>query len=212
MAVRKPPGLPLRYALAFALFLLSIARFSHAAPTIEQGYDAYERGDVAAAVQIWTSLAEAGDSTAQLNLGQLYRQGKGVAASDTEAVKWYSLAAKQGSELAKYNLALMGSEGRAPNYWLSQLAGDDYLVQIMALSNRPALEQFAGKHLEGVAPKPQIVLTRSKGHDWYVLLWGPFDTRELAKEMLGGLPAPVRKNKLWVRTVSSIPAAVLQQR
>ena len=197
---------------ALPFFLLVLASPGFAETTIEQGYDAYEAGDVAQAVSIWRTLAQAGDSTAQLNLGQLYRLGQGVEVSDEEAVKWYTLAAKQGSEVAKYNLFLMGNEGRAPDYWLSQLKGDDYLVQVMALSNRLGLEQFSSKHLKNVKPQPQIVLTRSKGHDWYVLLWGPFDTHAKAKEMLAGLPKKVRKNKLWVRTVSSIPAASLRQR
>ena len=201
----------MRFIYALPFFLLLLVPPSFAGATIEQGYDAFEAGDVDTAVQIWRSLAEAGDSTAQLNLGQLYRLGQGVEANDTEAVKWYTLAAKQGSEVARYNLFLMGNEGRAPDYWLSQLGDEDYLVQIMALSNRPGLEQFVNKHLEGVKPQPQIVLTRSKNHDWYVLLWGPFDTHEKAKEMLAGLPKEVRKNKLWVRTVSSIPAASSRQ-
>ncbi len=202
----------MRFIQVLALLLLSYSLLSFAAPTIEQGYDAYEAGDVAQAVHIWRTLAEAGDSTAQLNLGQLYRLGQGVEANDEEAAKWYTLAAKQGSDVAKHNLFLMGNEGRAPDYWLSQLEGDDYLVQIMALSSRPGLEQFVSTHLGNVKPQPQIALTRSKGHDWYVLLWGPFDTNEKAKEMLAGLPKEVRKNKLWVRTVTSIPAASRRQR
>ena len=85
-----------------------------AAPTIEQGYDAYERGDVVAAVEIWRTLAEAGDATAQL-----YRLGQGVEANDEEAIKWYSLAARLGSEMARYNLLLMRDEGRASDEDLS---------------------------------------------------------------------------------------------
>ena len=90
-----------------------------AAPTIEQGYDAYERGDVVAAVEIWRTLAEAGDATAQLNLVQLYRLGQGVEANDEEAIKWYSLAARLGSEMARYNLLLIRDEGRASHEDLS---------------------------------------------------------------------------------------------
>ena len=41
--------------------------------------------------------AEAGDSTAQYNLGQMYRTGRGVPKDFAEAVKWYRLAAEQGN-------------------------------------------------------------------------------------------------------------------
>ena len=80
----------LRSALSVLLLLGSQLLFTPtclAGMTLEHGYGAFERGDVATAVQIWRDLAEAGDQTAQLNLGQLYRMGKGVAASDEEAVK-----------------------------------------------------------------------------------------------------------------------------
>jgi TPR repeat protein len=42
---------------------------------VEEGYDAFERGEIAVAFKIWHDLAEQGDSTAQFNLGQMYRLG-----------------------------------------------------------------------------------------------------------------------------------------
>ncbi len=41
--------------------------------------------------------AQAGDSTAQLNLGKAYENGNGVPQNDELAVKWYRAAAEQGS-------------------------------------------------------------------------------------------------------------------
>jgi TPR repeat protein len=61
---------------------------------MEEGYDAFERGDVEAAVAIWLELAEQGNATAQFNLGQLYRLGQGVPIDDQQALKWYLLAAE----------------------------------------------------------------------------------------------------------------------
>ena len=101
-------------AVIFTAFWFSAPGFA-ASPTsklLEQAYDAMWRGDMDAAVGYWEFAAEAGDVTAQVNLGQVYRQGKGVPQSDEKATYWYTLASQQGSEVARYNLLLMRSEGR----------------------------------------------------------------------------------------------------
>lgn len=84
-----------------------------ATPKLEDGYTAFEQGDVSKAVAIWTELADLGNATAQLNLGQLYRQGKGVPQNDKQAVNWYIKAAQNNSDIARYTLTLMHHEGRA---------------------------------------------------------------------------------------------------
>ena len=46
--------------------------------------------------------AEAGDALAQCDLGLCYRVGNGVIKDEKEALKWYTKAAEQGDEYAKY--------------------------------------------------------------------------------------------------------------
>ncbi len=93
--------------------------------------------------------------------------------------------------------------------WLSQLSGDDQLVQILAYSNRAVLEFYREKYLADLQPQPRVVYSPSNnGKDWYLLLWGPFGTHEHAKSMLGELPAEVLKAKPSVRTVKSVQALV----
>ena len=55
--------------------------------------------------------AEAGDATAQNNLGAMYAEGLGVPQDDAEAVAWYRRAAEQGDARAQYNLGGMYAEG-----------------------------------------------------------------------------------------------------
>ncbi len=62
----------------------------------DAGYDAYKRGDYAAAHRVWKSLAEGGDASAQYNLGLLYHHGLGVESKISEAAKWYGRAAENG--------------------------------------------------------------------------------------------------------------------
>lgn len=51
--------------------------------------------------------AQEGDVVAQYNLAVMYSKGVGVAQDDTEAFKWYSLAAEQGHAMAQYNLGMV---------------------------------------------------------------------------------------------------------
>ena len=52
----------------------------------------YEKGDYATALREWTPLAKLENSSAQYNLGQMYRNENRY----KPAVKWYRLAAEQG--------------------------------------------------------------------------------------------------------------------
>ncbi|MFQ6018911.1 MAG: peptidoglycan-binding protein [Kiloniellaceae bacterium] len=62
----------------------------------DAGYEAYKRGDYAAAHRIWKPLAEQGDASAQYNLGLLYHHGLGVKRQLGKAAKWYGRAAENG--------------------------------------------------------------------------------------------------------------------
>jgi hypothetical protein len=73
----------------------------------EEGMAAYKRGDYATALKKWRLLAEAGDATAQYNLGVMYAEGQGVPQDDEEAAKWFRLAAEQGHADAQRNLGVM---------------------------------------------------------------------------------------------------------
>ena len=56
-------------------------------------------------------MTEQGFSNAQMNLGVMYRDGRGVPENAVEAVKWYRLAAEQGRARAQNNLGVMYENG-----------------------------------------------------------------------------------------------------
>jgi TPR repeat protein len=58
------------------------------------------------------SQAEAGDATAQYNLGVMYGKGVDVPQDDAEAVKWYRKAAEQGNVEAQLILGAIYGKGR----------------------------------------------------------------------------------------------------
>jgi TPR repeat protein len=57
------------------------------------------------------SLAEKGDVDAQLALGIMYAQGKGVDQDFGQAIRWYRAAASHGSSAALYQIGLAYQEG-----------------------------------------------------------------------------------------------------
>ena len=72
----------------------------------QDGWDAYVKKDYKTAHDLWLPLAEQGSSKAQCFLGFMYDFGFGVEQEDSEAMKWYRLAAEQGyDEVNIINLA-----------------------------------------------------------------------------------------------------------
>lgn len=55
--------------------------------------------------------AEQGHAGAQINLGVMYVNGKGVPQDYTEALKWFRKAAEQGLAEAQFNLGVMYGNG-----------------------------------------------------------------------------------------------------
>ncbi len=65
-----------------------------------RGYDAYEAGDYATALQEWRPLAEQGNEYAQYGIGHLYHSGQGVPQDFVVAHMWYNIASGNGKENA----------------------------------------------------------------------------------------------------------------
>src|SRR5690242_19020213 len=61
---------------------------------------AYNAGDYAKALQTWKPLADGGDIQAQIAIGALYADGRGVKQSYADAMTWFRRAADQGSARA----------------------------------------------------------------------------------------------------------------
>ena len=89
-------GSSLRSALAALALLAALLAPAAFAAEFGEGKKAMNRGDYAAALEIWRPLAEKGDADAQYNLGHLYRQGLGVPKDLAQAAWWYAKAAGRG--------------------------------------------------------------------------------------------------------------------
>lgn len=76
-----------------------------------QAHAAYERGDFLSAFRSWRGLARQGNGLAAYRLGRLYRSGKGVAANNRRALRWFHVAARSRIAAAHYQIGLMHLTG-----------------------------------------------------------------------------------------------------
>ena len=78
----------------------------------EEGQTAFDDGDYATAMAEWLPLAENENADARYHVGLLYRNGLGVLRDDSEAARWWRLAAHQGHLNAQFNLGFMYEHGQ----------------------------------------------------------------------------------------------------
>jgi TPR repeat protein len=82
------------------------------ANAVQQAEDLVTKHDYGAALELLRPLADQGNSQAQLDLGWIYENGRGVAQDDAQAVVWIRKAADQGDAEAQYILGRRYENGR----------------------------------------------------------------------------------------------------
>jgi uncharacterized protein len=79
--------------------------------SVGDAFLAYKRGDYSTALRISRPLADQGDAEAQIRMGIMCLEGKGVSQDFKEAVKWFRLAANQGNAEAQSFLGSIYHDG-----------------------------------------------------------------------------------------------------
>ena len=79
---------------------------------VEDGNAAILKNNYSLALSKYKSAAVKNNAYAQLQIGNMYNEGLGVAQDYAEAVKWYKLAAAQGHASAQYNLGNIYGNGQ----------------------------------------------------------------------------------------------------
>lgn len=97
--------------ILLAAGLLLLATSSLSAGPLEQGYQAFERGDYAQAKKYWLPLAQENDPDALYNLGLLAKNGLGETKDPKAAMLWFRKSAYYGNVDAAYNLGVMYMSG-----------------------------------------------------------------------------------------------------
>jgi uncharacterized protein len=112
---------------ALAVLIFCIAG-SPGRADVATGVEAWEAGDHSRALSEWRPLASRGDATAQFNMGQAYRFGRGVPADAAIARSWYEKAAQQGHQQAQAALGLLlyqTGDRKTAIYWIRKAAERD---------------------------------------------------------------------------------------
>ena len=152
------------YNLVSAIWMLLIAAQVQAGP-IEDAVASKSRGDFAAALSQFKSLANTGNPRAQFELSLLYLTGKGVKSDTRQAMRWLKQSAVRGYQPAQSNLGVVFGRGRylpqdevKAYIWASIAATSGDAV---AVTNRDvAGRNFSPKELEQVKLLAQECLRR----------------------------------------------------
>ena len=174
----------------------------------QKGMTAYRSGDYATALREWTPLAEQGYALAQFNLGNMYRQGKGVPQNYKTAVKWYELAAEQGHAYAQYNIGVMYQNGNGVKQNYKTAVKYFHFAAISGNSNA----QFAlGAHYhKGKGVEIEKHLSRFSNYAfaamWYSLAveQGHSTSKSHLKALLVNESVLKKKNNLGLKTLIEV--------
>jgi len=94
----KPAAARRHWRFAAVGIFLMLCIGSVGLTAMENGWQAYVKGDYASALRDFRVKAQRGDVSAEYNLGVMYETGQGVEQDDVEAFIWYSRAAEHFSE------------------------------------------------------------------------------------------------------------------
>jgi DamX protein len=84
-------------------------------------------------------------------------------------------------------------------------AANGYTIQLLASHRRNELLQFAkNHHIEG---KIKILTAQNHGVNWYVLTYGNYNQRSLAKVAINNLPKTLAKLKPWIRDLKELKSS-----
>ena len=138
--------------LAAGALMAALLWAAPAAADAALGWEAYDNGDYALALQLFQPLAEAGDPDAQYGMALLLSDGLGIAQDRAAAVEWLEQSAVQGHDQAMVNLGFHIDLGLGhprdmdlAEHWYAQAAE---LGNLMARNNLAYLWALDRRNLE----------------------------------------------------------------
>lgn len=83
-----------------------------------------------------------------------------------------------------------------------------YTLQLLGSYNKADVVKFMNAN--GLENQTAFYQTKFHGKDWYVLVYGHYQTASEAKAAIAQLPADLQKQKPWVKPMSSVQTAIAQ--
>jgi TPR repeat protein len=99
----------MRSVLVALMLMLSLS--AHADDILDAIF-AYYDGDFSKALVLYEKFALQGDVDAQSQMGYMYSRGKGVTVNESEANRWYRMAAENGDRYSQLEVGLNYYEGK----------------------------------------------------------------------------------------------------
>lgn len=84
------------------------------------------------------------------------------------------------------------------------LAGNGYLVQLMAAENISGADEFIARWGESVPGDLHRQKTIRKGKVWFIVFMAPYETRNEANADIALLPSSLKRQKPWIRPVADV--------
>ncbi len=101
------------------------------------------------------------------------------------------------------------AEGEAPHReaWLLQQPPGNYSLQLLGARSQQSIIDYVRQNK--LSPEQTAYYRGNyKGGEWYVLVYGVYPSRQAALDARADLPARVRKEKPWPRTLASVHTAI----
>lgn len=94
---------------------------------------------------------------------------------------------------------------------LLKMKSNYYTVQLLGARDEKNIEQFIARH--GISKEANCYRTKLSGKDWYVVVYGSYPSREVARQAMGSIPPSLKKENLkpWVRGVESVQQDIQDQ-
>ncbi len=94
--------------------------------------------------------------------------------------------------------------------WLKAQRKEHYVVQLMAAHDLQVVRAFIREH--GLGSKAAVFSTRRAGRPWHVLLYGLYANAEVARATIPQLPAALRRQSPWIRSLASVHEAIRERK
>ena len=192
----------------FFLFLFSSLSIAN---SVDAALTASRNNQNAAAVKIWSQLADSGNPIAQFNLANHYVSGSGVQKNNYLADESLKRATRSGLVQAYLNLnnkAIAPANGLTisfdvgPIFWLDKQEPKKYTVQLASSQKEKLIKKYYEENdIKGQGGYYHYI---RNGVDRYALIYGTYDSVGAANAAIANFPEKLRKWTPWVRKIKSL--------
>jgi DamX protein len=99
--------------------------------------------------------------------------------------------------------AVVAGAGQPAN--ILALPASQFTLQVLGATSRTNVEQFVQRH---GGSSLLWYETRNNGRPWFVVIQGAYASRDAARSALAGLPAELRDQQPWVRSLEAVQADI----